>query len=101
VALNILCLLAFLSRSSPSFLPYFMCDTGPVPPSPCVRPLLSALHLWRVTPTQESLRKIIRPSKEQLPIVLRATRMAGRKVVLSVWAVSDGEAMTVSVYDHK
>ncbi|CAB1110231.1 unnamed protein product [Ectocarpus sp. CCAP 1310/34] len=78
-----------------------MCDTGPVPPSPCVRPLLSALHLWRVTPTEESLRKIIRPSKGQLPIVLRATRMAGRKVVLSVWAVSDGEAMTVSVYDHK
>ncbi|CBN79097.1 hypothetical protein Esi_0176_0057 [Ectocarpus siliculosus] len=78
-----------------------MCDTGPVPPSPCARPLLSALHLWRVTPTQESLRKIIRPSKGQLPIVLRATRMAGRKVVLSVWAVSDGEAITVSVYDHK
>ncbi|CAM9847508.1 unnamed protein product [Ectocarpus sp. 4 AP-2014] len=78
-----------------------MHDTGPVSPSPCVRPLLSALHLWRVTPTQESLRKIIRPSKGQLPIVLRATRMTGRKVVLSVWAVSDGEAMTVSVYDHK
>lgn len=44
------------------------------------KPLLSVLHLWRVTPSTESLHKIIRPSKGQLPIIMRASRMSRRKV---------------------
>lgn len=48
------------------------------------KPLLSALHLWRVTPSLKSLRNIIRPSKEQTPIIMRATRMSNRKVRTAV-----------------
>eukprot|EP00752_Nemacystus_decipiens_P002077 g1988.t1 len=65
------------------------------------KPLLSVLHLWRVTPSAASLHKIIRPSKEQLPIIMRATRTSRRKVVMGIWVVSGGGAITVSVYDPK
>ena len=44
------------------------------------KPVLSALHLWRVTPSTESLRKIILPSTGQAPIIINAARLSGRKV---------------------
>lgn len=48
------------------------------------KPVLSALHLWRVTPSKESLHKIIQPAKGQAPIILRACRLSRRKVIFEM-----------------
>lgn len=57
-----------------SEVPFSTCVERPSPP------VLAELHLWRVQPSQASLRKIIRPSKGQKPIIMTGTRMSGRKV---------------------